>query len=284
MGTAGQRGCASRAVAPWRADRTDANAEMSAVSRLSLALLALAIVHAPLEYVRARNTSAPVAPLTRAQVVARLDSASVDHPASFAGEDLSGLDLSGLDFKRASLARAKLVGAKLAHAKMFSVKFDSADASRADLSGATLDVSTMRSTDFSHATLSGASMYAVIMPGVNFTDADLTRVRIIGLATGAIFVRAKLDHADLGADPRNQPMGVMRTDLSTADLSGADLTGANLRKAKLTRATLTGANLTDCDLSLAEISGATFHQIVGRDAIKGLDQAKYRDEATFDPR
>jgi uncharacterized protein YjbI with pentapeptide repeats len=231
------------------------------------------------------SSIAPLAaPLTRAQVVARLDSASVDHPASFAGEDLSALDLSGLDFKRANLSHAKLVGTKMMNGKMFAVNFDSAVASGADLSAATLDVSTMRNTDFTHATLRGASMYAVIMPGVNFTDADLSRVRIIGLATGAIFVRAKLDHADLGADPRNQPMGVMRSDLSSADFSGANLTSANLRKAKLTRANLTGANLTDADLSLSELSGATFHQIVGRDAIKGLDQAKYRDEATFDPR
>jgi uncharacterized protein YjbI with pentapeptide repeats len=234
---------------------------------------------------QAGSAPAPsIAPLTRAQVVARLDSSSVDHPASFAGEDLSGLDLSSLDFKRANLSHAKLAGTKMMNAKMFAVNFDGASAHGADLSGATLDVSTMRSTDFTHATLRGASMYAVIMPGVNFTDADLSRVRIIGLATGAIFVRAKLDHADLGADPRNQPMGVMRSDLSAADFSGADLTGANLRKAKLTRANLTGANLTGTDVSLAELSGATFHQIVGRDAIKGLDQAKYRDEATFDPR
>lgn len=228
--------------------------------------------------------TADSAPLTREQVVARLDSASVDHPASFAGQDLSGLDLSGLDFKRANLSRAKLVGTKLMKAKMFSVNFDGANARGADLSGATLDVSTMRNTDFTHAALRDASLYAVIMPGVNFTDADLSRVRIIGLATGAILVRAKLDHADLGADPRNQPMGVMRTDMSAADFSGADLTDANLRKAKLTRATLTGANLTGCDLSLAELSGANFQKIVGRDAIKGLDQAKFRDEATFDPR
>jgi len=246
---------------------------MRARGGLAIAMVTIAMMPAP-----------HAAPLTRAQVVARLDSSSVDHPASFAGEDLSGLDLSGLDFKRANLSRAKLLGTKLVNAKMFSVNFDSAVASRADLSAATLDVSTMRGTDFTHAILRGTSMYAVIMPGANFTDADLTRVRIIGLATGAIFVRAKLDHAALGADPRNQPMGVMRSDLSATDFSGADLTGANLRKAKLTRATLTGANLTGCDLSLAEISGATFHQIVGRDAIKGLDQAKYRDEATFDPR
>jgi uncharacterized protein YjbI with pentapeptide repeats len=262
---------------------------------ISVAILSIALMQAPHHEARvfggaaqpfgpaASHPTMVVAPLTRAQVVARLDSSSVDHPASFAGEDLSGLDLSTLDFKRANLSRATLVGTKMMNAKMFAVKFDSASARNADLSGATLDVSTMRSTDFTHATLRGASMYAVIMPGVNFTDADLSRVRIIGLATGAIFVHAKLDHADLGADAGNQPMGVMRSDLSTADFSGADLTGANLRKAKLTRANLTGANLTGCDLSLAEISGATFHRIVGRDAIKGLDQAKYRDEATFDP-
>lgn len=284
MGPARQCGRASSAVAPWCAARIDANEVMDAADRISMTLCALAMLLAPLEAARARGTAEPTAPLTRAQVVARLDSASVDNPASFAGEDLSGLDLSGLDFKRANLSHAKLVGTKMIKAKMFAVHFDSAAASGADLSEATLDVSTMRGTDFTHATLRGASMYAVIMPGVNFTDADLTRVRIIGLATGAIFIRAKLDHADLGADPRNQPMGVMRTDLSTADLSGANLTGANLRKAKLTRATLNGANLTDCDLSLSELSGASFHRIVGRDAIKGLDQAKYRDEASFDPR
>lgn len=262
----------------------------------TVAFLAMVMIGAPGRATRsataALHRSAPPvssmaprsAPLTRAQVVARLDSSSADHPASFAGEDLSGLDLSTLDFKRANLSKAKLAGTRMMNAKMFAVNFDGALARGADLSGATLDVSTMRSTDFTHATLRGASMYAVIMPGVNFTDADLSRVRIIGLATGAIFIRTKLDHADLGADPRNQPMGVMRSDLSASDFSGADLTGANLRKAKLTRANLTGANLTDCDLSLAELSGATFHQIVGRDAIKGLDQAKYRDEATFDPR
>lgn len=254
---------------------------------LAIAMVSLAPAPrrgAPLIFSQCATFSADSAPLTRAQVVARLDSSSVDHPANFAGQNLSGLDLSGLDFKRANLSRAKLVGTKMMKAKMFSVNFDGASARGADLSGATLDVSTMRSTDFTHATLRDASLYAVIMPGVNFTDADLSRVRIIGLATGAIFVRAKLDHADLGADPRNQPMGVMRTDMSAADFSGADLTGANLRKAKLTRATLTGANLTGCDLSLAELSGANFQKIVGRDAIKGLDQAKFRDEATFDPR
>jgi uncharacterized protein YjbI with pentapeptide repeats len=223
-------------------------------------------------------------PLTRAQVVERLNAATDDHPANFTGADLSSLDLSGLDFKRANLSNAKLLRTKMMHAKMFGVRMDSAVAREADLTGAILDVSTLRNTDFSHATLRDASLYAVIMNGVNFTDADLTGARIIASAPGAIFVRAKLDHADLGADPRNQPMGVMRADLTGADFRGADLSGASLRKAKLTRANLTGANLSDTDLSLAELSGANFHKIVGRDRIKGLDQAKFRDEAAFDPR
>ncbi|MDQ2929394.1 MAG: protein kinase [Gemmatimonadota bacterium] len=235
----------------------------------------------------AESLDAPAAdstPLTRAQVVARLDSSSIDHPANFAGQNLSGLDLAGLDFKRANLSHATLVGTKMMKARMFSVHLDGANARNADLSGAILDLATLRSTNFTRATLRDASLYAVIMQKANFTDADLTRVRIIGLATGAIFVRAKLDSADMGADPRNQPMGVMRSDMTEADFSGADLTGANLRKAKLTRAVLTGANLTGADLTLAELSGANFQKIVGRDAIKGLDQAKFRDEATFDPR
>ena len=252
----------------------------------AVAMMLVGVGAAPAHRVRSALTSvasaADTAPLTRAQVVARLDASSADHPASFLGENLSGLDLSGLDFKRANLSKAKLVGTKMMKAKMFGVNFDGASAHGADLSGATLDVSTMRTTDFTHATLRDASMYAVIIQGVNFTDADLTGVRIIGAAQGAIFVRAKLEHADFGADPRNQPMGVMRVDLSDANLSGADLTGANMRKVKLTRATLTGANLTGCDLSFAELSGANFQKIVGRDAIKGLDQAKFRDEAIFD--
>jgi uncharacterized protein YjbI with pentapeptide repeats len=87
----------------------------------------------------------------------------------------------------------------------------------------------------------------------------------------------------VGADPRNQPMGVMRTDWTNTDLTGANLTGVNLRKAKLVRANLTGADLTDADLTLADLTDATFHNIKGRSTIKGLDQSLHRDDAHFDP-
>ncbi|MFI5243513.1 MAG: pentapeptide repeat-containing protein, partial [Gemmatimonadales bacterium] len=149
--------------------------------------------HAPAEHVRpAVQAAADSTPLTRAQVVERLNASTVDHPAIFIGANLSSLDLSGLDFKRANLANSTLVGTKMVKAKMFGVRLDGANARNADFSGATLDVSTMIKTDLTHAVLRDASLYAVIMTGANFTDADLSGARIVGAATGAIFVRAKL--------------------------------------------------------------------------------------------
>lgn len=220
--------------------------------------------------------------LTREQVVARLSAANEAHPANFAGQKLSGLDLSGVDFSRANLAAANLDGSKFVHGKFFSANLDSATGRGADFTGATFDVSAMRNADFSRAIFRDASLYAVIMPRANFTEADLTGARLIASANDVVFARAKLAHADMGADPRNQPMGVMRSDFTNADFTGADFTGANLRKAQLVRANLTGATLTDADLSLADVAEAVFHNIRGRETIKGLSQAKHVDEAHFD--
>ena len=88
----------------------------------------------------------------------------------------------------------------------------------------------------------------------------------------------------MGADPGNQPMGLMRTDLTGADLSGAVLSGADMRKVSLVRANLTGADMTGADLSGADVAGAIFHAIRGRNDIRGLDKAKNVDQAIFDPR
>lgn len=223
------------------------------------------------------------APLTRAVVIARMAAATDDHPADFSGANLSSLDLSGQDLHRANFSGANLNGVNLSHAKLQAANFDHASAKGADFTGAELDLATMRDADFTGAKLAGATLFAVIIPGVNFTDADLTGVRLITSAAGARFIRAKMMHANLGADPNNQPMGVMRADLTNADLTGADLTDANLRKVKLTRANFTDATLTGADLSLAELSGTVFHNIKGRQAIKGLSTAKYVEDAQFDP-
>jgi uncharacterized protein YjbI with pentapeptide repeats len=229
------------------------------------------------------GAAADTGALTRAQVMAILAGASDAHPADFTGHDLSGLDLSGLVLNKANFSDCRLVGTKFVNAKMFAANLDRAVAQHADFSGATLDIGLMRGTDLTGAVFHGASLYAVIMTGANFTDADLTNARLIATAIGALFTRAKLAHADVGADPRNQPMGLMRTDWTNVDLSGADLSDANLRKVKLTRANLTGANLTNADLTGADLTDAVFHKITGRSSIKGLDQAHHVEDAHFDP-
>src|SRR3954462_10799864 len=85
---------------------------------------------------------------------------------------------------------------------------------------------------------------------------------------GPRLTRAKLGDADLGADPGNQPMGIMRTDASSADFTGADLHGANLRKVNFTRADLSGADLTMADVAGADFSAAILRSIRGRSQMR----------------
>ena len=214
--------------------------------------------------------------------VERLLAASTEQtPAKLAGANLSGADLSGLDFKRADLSRAHLGAANLARANLFGTSLERVDARGADFSGAVLDVAVMRGADLTGAILRGASLYATIAIDASFVDADLSNARIIAALGNAKLARAKLNNARLGADPANQPMGIMRTDLTGADLTEADLTGADLRKVLLIRANLTGADLTDADLSGADLSGAILLLIRGRDRLRGLDRARNVDKAFF---
>lgn len=234
----------------------------------------------------ALNHAVPAPPpqsvrLTRDEVLATLARATEQAGADFSGRDLSGLDLTGIDFKRANLSRCRLVGSNLAGGRLFAVTLSDAVATDADFSGTNLDVAVMYRIDLSRTNLRNASLYGTILTGANFTDADLTHARIISAAPNTRFTRAKLTHANFGADPANQPMGVMRTDLTNADLSGADLTGANLRKANLTRADLTGADLTDADVTWADFHGAILRSVRGWDRIRGLGQAKNVDQAVL---
>jgi len=67
---------------------------------------------------------------------------------------------------------------------------------------------------------------------------------------------AKLIGADLGADMRNQSMGLMRGILKSADLEGADLSKANLSRVDLEFASLKNANLSGANLMSAQLGGA----------------------------
>jgi uncharacterized protein YjbI with pentapeptide repeats len=233
----------------------------------------------------AASDSLPATPtvsrLTRDQVLAALDRATPRAPADLSGSDLSGLDLSSVDFKRAILSRCRLVQTNFAGANLFGAQLDEIEATDVNLAAAVLDGAVLRGANLQRANLRGASLYGTILTAADLTEADLSDARVIAAATNAKLARAKLVRARLGADPGNQPMGVMRTDLTGADLTDADLRGADLRKVILTRANLTGADLTDVNVAGASLNGAVLRNIRGRDRIRGLDSARNVDQAIF---
>ena len=212
--------------------------------------------------------------LSRDQVLALLAAGNERAPVDLTGRDLSGLDLAGVDFRRADMSRARLVRTRLRGARMHGVKLNDAVATGADLASAVLDLAALERIDLSGANLREASLYATILTGAVLVEADLTRARIISTMSGVKLTRAKLAGADLGADPGNQPMGIMRTDATGADLAQADLTSANLRKVNFTRADLSGADLTGADVSGADFTGAILRGIHGRSDLRGADRAK----------
>ena len=219
--------------------------------------------------------------LTRDDVVAALAAATEARPADLSRRDLSGLELSGLDFKQANLSGSRLVGTRLARANLFGATLTGVSAADADFTGAVLDVAVMRDADLTRARLGDASLYATILIGATLADADLSRARVIAAMSGAKLPRATLVDARFGADRANQPMGLMRTDLTGADLTGANLRGADLRKADLTRADLSGADVTGTDVTGAELGGTILKALRGRDRLKGLDSAKNADKAVW---
>jgi uncharacterized protein YjbI with pentapeptide repeats len=195
------------------------------------------------------------ADLTADQVREMLASATPANPADFSGKSLENLDLGNLDFTRANLSGANLFGAKLVGTNL----------SGANLSGAKLDLAWIMRANFTNADLSKASLLGlVVSSGLDispaeapvFKGANFSGARVIARLSqfdlsGANFARAKM-----GADMKNQSMGLMRTDLSGANLSAANFSGADLSRALMRFANLSGANLTDADLSGADLSGA----------------------------
>ncbi len=228
------------------------------------------------------SSATPLPRMTRDEVVRALAAGGDERSPDLAGRDLSGLDLGGLDFRRADLSRSALVGTRFAGAQMFGVTLNGATAREADFSGAVLDVAVLRGTDLTRAVLRDASLYATILIGADLTEADLTGARVIAALNDAKLPRAILARVRMGADPGNQPMGVMRSDLTDADLRGADLRGADLRKAKLIRADLSGALLDSADVAGVDLSGAILRGVRGRATLRNLDRALNVETARFD--
>jgi hypothetical protein len=93
-----------------------------------------------------------------------------------------------------------------------------------------------------------ASPLGAQMQRVRLAGAYLTGARITADLSGASLTGARLAGADLGADMRNQSIGLMRGVLTSADLRNADLNGANLSRADLKFAKLQNANLANRNL------------------------------------
>ena len=189
-----------------------------------------------------------------------LVAAAPGHPADLSGKSLAELDLSRFNFRGANLARANLFGAKLVDA----------DFTDADLSGAKLDLAWIMRANFTAANLSKASLLGlVVASGLDYSPGEAPTFKRANFSGAHILARlsrfdlsgANFAGAKLGADRKNQSMGLMRTDLSGANLAGANFSNADLglvllRFANLTGADLRGANLSEADLSGADLTAA----------------------------
>src|SRR5215813_10172566 len=219
------------------------------------------------------------AEFTRKDVETALGNATGTAPADFAGKKMSGLDLSGLNLSGAILRAARLNKTKLNRARLDNAVLDQAWLVEAELTG---------------ASLKGATLFASQMARARLDGADLSEARVAADLTGASLVGASIANAHLGADMRNQSMGLMRAvlksakldqlnargavmsrvDLQFASLKGADLTGASLKGAQLGGADLTGVTIVDTDFDGADLGSARLIAPVGLDRAKNLDNAK----------
>ena len=186
------------------------------VSSLLIAIAALFLV--------TRVTAA--AEMSVEQVKSALQRASAEAPADLRGKDLSDLDLSRLDFRHANLRGASFFGSKLVLA----------DFRGATLEGANLNGAWLMGTDFTGANLTRASLLSVVVLGGEvkkmpvFKGANLTGVKMIADLPGADLSGANFSNAMVGVNIKNQGMGQMRTDLSSANLAGANLAGADFNR------------------------------------------------------
>ena len=113
------------------------------------------------------------------------------------------------------------------------------------------------------ANLSNASLFGpVVSSGLDtspaeapvFRSANFSGARVIARLSRFDLRGANFTDAKMGADMKNQSMGLMRTDLSGADLTGANFTNADLGRALMRFAKLSGADLSGASRSFGSRS------------------------------
>src|SRR5262249_16719563 len=123
---------------------------------------------------------------------------------------------------------------------------------------------------------------------------NLSGARITADLTGARLAGAVVTGANLGADMKNQSIGLMRAvlkssnlqraiprggelshvDLEFASLPAADLTNASPRGAHLGGATLARVTLNGADFNGADLASTRLIEPIGLDAAKNFDKAQ----------
>ena len=273
---------AARAKQTLAVELTMKRAMGTAMLCFGLAATAAALAQDMMRYIDLSSPEMTSAEMTRGDVETALNMATGAAPADFTGKRLSGLDLSGLNLSGAVLRAARLNKTKLAGARLDRAILDQAWLVGADLTG---------------ASLKGATLFASQMLRAHLDGADLSEARIAADLTGASLVGASIANAHLGADMRNQSMGLMRAvlksanlervnargadmsrvDLEFASLKGADLTGASLKGAELGGADLTGVTVVDTDFDGADLGSAKLIAPIGLDKAKNFDKVKNRE-------
>ena len=240
-----------------------------------------------MDHVDMTSEEMSTAELTREELLAILSGAAAGERIDLSSKRLSGLDLRDVDFRGANLRWARMNKTNLSGANLRDAVLDSAWLIDANLQG---------------ADLRGASLASTQMHRADLRNANLAGARIVANLQRADLRDADLSDADMGADMKNQSMGLMRTSIRSAQLDGVDMRGVNalrmdaefasLRGALLDNASfrgveLTGADLTEAsvaglDLTDSDVSGAVLMQLVGRDELIGLDKAKNLAEAEIE--
>lgn len=178
------------------------------------------------------------AELTRADVEAAIAAGGA---LDFAGKSLNGLDLSGLDLAGANFRAARINRSNLRDA---------------DLSRAILDQAWMLQSDLTGARLAGARLFGTQLIDAIADGADFTGAVVAADFSNASLKGARFDRGVLGADMKNQSMGLMRAVLRSSNLEGASFVDADLSRADLQFARMIGANLSGANLMGADLSGA----------------------------
>ncbi|MGL4396386.1 MAG: pentapeptide repeat-containing protein [Hyphomicrobium sp.] len=173
---------------------------------------------------------------------ARLDRSDL-HQADFTGADLSEASLIGTNLRSVRLNCGDLSEFILTEDRAAARCSTAMGATfaRADLQGARLSGADLRSAIFDHAGLEATDLsYAVL--------------------SGASFVSARLDTADMTGGIRVEGANFLLASLQGVDLTGAELSGADFSSANLQGALLSFARLNSALLRDADLEGASLHR------------------------